>query len=117
MATKEPLYKSTIIIWSREHPKLHCDLEDLAEKALYSSDTYLARHDVKMIEDPESDPDWDGTEFFDVPDTGNEGWKSTFPETEPDTQMESPAARKSHVSELEGKRDDPKGSSGGGESG
>ena len=116
MATS-PLYKSTIIIWSREHPTMHCDLEDLAHKALYGSDTYVSSHRVKSVDDPEADPDWDGTDFFDIPDTGDEGWKSEFPDVEPDTHVESPTARRSHVTELEGSRDDPKGSSGSGESG
>lgn len=113
----QPLYKSTIIIWSKEHPTLHCDLEDLAQKALYGNDTYLSSHRVKLVEDHHEDPDWDGSDFFDSPDTGEEEWKSEFPEAEANTSTESPVARRSHVSELEGKSEGSKGGMGSGESG
>jgi len=72
MADKtKPLYKSVIVIWSREHPGLQGDIEDLAHEALYGNDTYLADHRITAVEDPEEDQDWDETDFFKIPDTGD----------------------------------------------
>ena len=114
----ETLYKSSIVIWSREHPKLHYELEELARKALCDNDTYLSSHRVQVVDTPGDDPDWDGTDFFDQPDTGDEGWASEFPDAEPTTSVETPDARTSEVTELqEGRKDLPNGSSGSGEAG
>lgn len=58
----KPLYKATIVIWSEFDPT-SLELEDLAREATNGS-AYCSVMDCEVIENPESDPDWDGTEFF-----------------------------------------------------
>ena len=56
------LFKTTIVIWSREdHP--HREIGDWAAEAT-EGDSYCSRSETVSVADPESDPDWDGTEFF-----------------------------------------------------
>lgn len=63
------LIKHTIIIWSEpmDNPR---EINELAQDAM-DGDSYCSKHDTKIIEDPSSDPDWDGTEFF------NTDWDET----------------------------------------
>lgn len=65
-----PLYKTTAIIWSREHPtdELHLELSELAEESETGSAAYCSGQTTVLVNDPEHDPDWDGTEFFDEDD-------------------------------------------------
>lgn len=58
----KPLYKSTIVIWSEFEPT-QLELEDLAYQAT-SGEAYCSKMEADLVEDPASDPDWDGTEFF-----------------------------------------------------
>jgi len=57
------LHKTTIVIWS-EYNATETELEDLARDAT-SGDSYCAQYKCERVEDPEKDPTWDGTEFFD----------------------------------------------------
>lgn len=61
----QPLYKTTIVIWTDYLPE--SDIDNLAREAIYG-DAYCSRHEVSKIEDPEGDEDWDGTEFFAEPE-------------------------------------------------
>ncbi len=56
------LYKTTIVIWS-EFSGESAELEHLAREAT-SGDAYCSRYRSEHVETPESDPAWDGTEFF-----------------------------------------------------
>jgi hypothetical protein len=65
------LWKTTIVIWSEWEPKTDdtadeqpYELEDLAHAAT-SGDAYCSKQVAVLVKDPSSDPDWDGTEFFD----------------------------------------------------
>lgn len=58
-----PLYKTTIAIWSEEDPREKYELVDLAREATDGT-MYCSLMDTERVEDPERDPDWDGTEFF-----------------------------------------------------
>lgn len=69
MTKKKPqtkaLYKTTIVIWSKEDPTEKYELESIARQAtngkLYCSIMY-----AKKISNPKKDPDWfDGSDFFD----------------------------------------------------
>jgi hypothetical protein len=55
------LYKHVITIWSETGADI--EIKDLAQAAT-DGDSYCAKHAVTLIDDPGSDPDWDGTEFF-----------------------------------------------------
>jgi len=57
-----PLYKTTIIIWS-EYDGDSVDLDALAAEAM-NGDAYCSKQISVHIEEPDADPDWDGTEFF-----------------------------------------------------
>lgn len=65
-----PLYKSVIVIWSEYDPS-YTELEDLARDAV-SGDSYCATSKSVRVENPEADPDWDGTEFFGTNDESDE---------------------------------------------
>ena len=69
--TDRKLYKTTIVIWSDCDP-CECELSDLARDA-EAGESYCSKMDRHLIDDPKSDPDWDGTEFFDgsVDDDGH----------------------------------------------
>lgn len=59
----KPLWKTTIVVWT-EHDPFALDINDLAREAT-NGDAYCSAQLCETIEDPEADPDWDGTEFFD----------------------------------------------------
>lgn len=61
------LYKTTIIIWS-EYPGDAVELTDLAREA-DTGDAYCSHTESKLVENPQDDPDWDGTEFFGLTDS------------------------------------------------
>jgi hypothetical protein len=59
------LCKTTIVIWSE--PEVYSEsleLEDLARDA-QSGESYCSKMEKELVDDARSDPDWDGTEFFD----------------------------------------------------
>lgn len=62
---KKKLFKTTIVIWSDYDPS-GIGLDDLAREAI-SGDAYCSKQAKELIRDPQKDPDWDGTEFFDGP--------------------------------------------------
>jgi hypothetical protein len=57
-----PLFKSTIVIWSRCDPT-DMELDDLACEAVEGA-AYCSKLTNQLVTSPEQDPDWDGTEFF-----------------------------------------------------
>ncbi|TJY57137.1 hypothetical protein E4T66_17145 [Sinimarinibacterium sp. CAU 1509] len=57
-----PLFKTTIIIWSDSDP-CQRGIADLA-RAAESGDAYCSQKATVAVADPQSDPDWDGTDFF-----------------------------------------------------
>lgn len=59
------LYKTTIIIWTDDDPTDKVELEDLAREAT-SGAAYCSSMETVAVDDPEADPNWDGTEFFGV---------------------------------------------------
>lgn len=59
------LYKTTIVIWTQYDPA-SVELADLAQDAT-DGDAYCSHSQTERIADPEADPMWDGTEFFDCP--------------------------------------------------
>lgn len=59
------LYKTTIVIWRERPSEGLLELTDLAYQA-QEGDAYCSSMTEDHIEDPTSDPDWDGTEFFDT---------------------------------------------------
>lgn len=63
MSRKRSLYKTTVVIWSEDNPEQY-ELDELAREAVRGM-AYCSSQQSEIIEDPESDPDWDGTEFFD----------------------------------------------------
>lgn len=64
MAKRKGLYKTVIVIWSKDNPQDKCELSDLAREAEEGS-AYCSKFRAELIKDPKGDPDWDGTEFFD----------------------------------------------------
>lgn len=62
----KPLYKTTIIIWSEYNPE-DVELDDIASDAT-NGESYCTTCTHELVPDPEFDPDWDNTEFFDEPD-------------------------------------------------
>ena len=62
VATPGPLHKTTIVIWS-ELPGDQVELERLGREAS-SGDAYCSRYRSELVERPERDPAWDGTDFF-----------------------------------------------------
>lgn len=63
---KKALYKTTIVIWS-EYDGTERELSDLAYEA-EQGDALCSRYRSEQVTDVASDPDWDGTEFFDLDD-------------------------------------------------
>lgn len=59
------LWKTTIVIWTYEDddPKEY-ELSNLAWEA-ENGNAYCSKQTAELIDNPEQDPDWDGTEFFD----------------------------------------------------
>jgi hypothetical protein len=67
MATKK-LHKTTIVIWSEEdEDPSNLSLAQLAREADTGS-SYCSHKLTELVENPEKDPYWDGTEFFSVDD-------------------------------------------------
>lgn len=58
----KPLYKTTIVIWS-DHPTDKYELVGLAREAT-SGSMYCSTQRSVLVQDPSTDDDWDGTEFF-----------------------------------------------------
>ena len=58
------LWKTEIVIWSDSDPR-KMELSALAHDA-ECGDSYCASLKTKLVDDPEADPDWDGTDFFDT---------------------------------------------------
>ena len=56
------LWKTTIIIWSDQHPG-DKELTDMAHAAT-SGDAYCSKQTVVEVEQPTLDDDWDHNEFF-----------------------------------------------------
>ena len=56
------LWKTTVVIWSEKDLSM-AGLEYLGRDAT-QGESYCSKMDVELVEDPESDNDWDGTEFF-----------------------------------------------------
>ena len=56
------LYKITVVIWSEFDPR-GTELADLARDAT-TGESYCSVQKVEVVEDPMTDPDWDGTTFF-----------------------------------------------------
>lgn len=62
------LFKSTIIIWTDYDPApRNIELSALAREAEVG-DAYCSKQETELIVDPETDADWDGTEFFELSD-------------------------------------------------
>jgi hypothetical protein len=70
MTTQNGLYKTTITIWSDFDPSEY-NLQDLGFQA-DEGDAYCSNTTTEIVENPADDPQWDGTEFFDVPDHRDE---------------------------------------------
>jgi hypothetical protein len=58
------LWKTTIVIWTEYDPQRH-EIDDLAVEACYG-DAYCSKSEHRLIERPDLDCDWDGTEFFEI---------------------------------------------------
>lgn len=61
-----PLYKTTIVIWTNYDPH-DLELDELVRDAVVG-ESYCSCSDTIVVHDPMSDHDWDGTEFFTVPE-------------------------------------------------
>ena len=68
-----PLHKTTIVIWTREDP-IGQEISYLAQRAT-GGDAYCSKQASGLVAEPEKDPDWDGTEFFDCGGTDHEDGK------------------------------------------
>lgn len=64
------LWKTTIVIWSEDDPQ-DMELSDLAREA-ESGSSICTKCVSGFVEHPDEDPDWDGNEFFDDPDSESE---------------------------------------------
>jgi hypothetical protein len=63
------LYKTTIVIWSEYNPwNADVELSELARDA-EEGESYCSGMTTILVDNPESDGDWDGTEFF-----GEDDW-------------------------------------------
>lgn len=56
------LFKTTIVIWSEQNPAC-LSLSELGQRA-EDGDCYCSKSDTQVVNDPDNDSDWDGTEFF-----------------------------------------------------
>lgn len=61
----KPLHKTTIVIWS-EFDATGSGIEYLTKEAVFG-DAFCSKEQHDLVEDPESDPDWKPTDFFDDP--------------------------------------------------
>lgn len=59
-----PLYRTTIVIWSRFNAN-KVELSELA-RAAEDGDAYCSSYRADYVPTPDNDPAWDGTEFFEV---------------------------------------------------
>jgi hypothetical protein len=57
-----PLYKTVIVIWS-EYDGEKVEIEDLAFQAT-EGNAYCSKQQSVLVQEPTTDPEWDGTEFF-----------------------------------------------------
>jgi hypothetical protein len=57
------LYKTTVVIWSRDDPTHRMELSTLAREAEIGQ-AYCSRYRAEWVADPTGDPAWDGTDFF-----------------------------------------------------
>jgi hypothetical protein len=57
-----PLDKSTVVIWSEFDPS-EVEISFLVREAEHG-DAYCTRNRSHLVDRPENDPDWDGTDFF-----------------------------------------------------
>jgi len=76
--TVKPLYKSTVIIWTTYDPA-QLELTELAHQA-ENGDASCSSMKCALVADPEKDPDWDGTEFFDAEDDEDFGDQCSSPD-------------------------------------
>lgn len=60
------LVKHTIVIWSELELKNE-EVQVIAAEAV-NGEAYCSKHETEIVENPENDRDWDGTEFFGVDD-------------------------------------------------
>ena len=67
--TRMNLWKTTIVIWTEYDPQ-QSELADLCRDAV-EGEAYCSKVDSVWLPDPEGDPDWDGTEFFNPEDEEN----------------------------------------------
>jgi hypothetical protein len=86
------LFKSTIVIWT-EYDPTQLELTDLAHEA-ESGDAYCSKTDCILMAEPEKDPTWDGTDFFDAEinedrDPRSATLNNHTPETEPSVDREN----------------------------
>lgn len=70
-AIGKPLFRTTIVIWS-ERATTDMELSDLARDA-ESGASYCSVMRGEWIAEPEGDPSWDGTDFFQGDDYAHEG--------------------------------------------
>lgn len=76
-----PLFKTTIVIWSEEDT-VNQSLKRIGSD-VQSDFTYCSSRTCELIEDPEKDEDWDGTDFFaplgdDDDEVGDDGDEDEF---------------------------------------
>lgn len=56
------LYKTNVTIWSEFEPG-GVEIHDLGWEAMFGN-AYCSKQKIELVHDPESDPDWEQTEFF-----------------------------------------------------
>lgn len=61
------LFKTTIVIWSEFNPEGVYEIDRLSQEAM-SGMAYCSKQKTEEVKEPTSDPDWDGTEFFEHPE-------------------------------------------------
>lgn len=66
----KPLYKTVIVIWTEFDPR-GWEIDSLARESV-DGEAYCSQQLIENIENPEKDPDWDGTEFFGEDDEDEE---------------------------------------------
>jgi len=64
----KPLWKTTIVVWSDFNPaEEELDASDLVRDGEMGS-SHISVQDTRLVEHPEQDDEWDGTEFFSLDD-------------------------------------------------
>lgn len=66
----KPLFKTTIVIWS-EYDGTSVEMSSLTREAEVG-DAYCSQYRSELVQEPDKDPAWDQTEFFDVMDEGED---------------------------------------------